>query len=114
MDITIDMIISVVALVFLVFLRYRYRVSLVIGILVPFFLLLISAAWYYAAFPSAPLDVLDHLEFISFYVFAGIVLLYILETVYYESVRHEKVRDGPLFGLLDERVHSLLSRIRRV
>jgi zinc transporter ZupT len=112
MDITIDMIISVAAILSLAFLRYRYRVALVIGTLVPFSLLLVSAAWYYLAYPSAPLDVLDHLEFISFYVFAGIVILYVVETVYVESIRHGKVRDGPLFGLLDEKVQSLLSKIR--
>ena len=36
MDITIDMIISAAALISLAFLRYRYRVSLVVGVLVPF------------------------------------------------------------------------------
>ncbi len=113
MDITIDMIISAAALISLAFLRYRYRVSLVVGVLVPFVLLLISTAWYYVAFPSAPFDVLDHLEFISFYVFTGVVLLYIVETVYIESVRRGKVRDGPLFGLFDERLYALLSKIRK-
>ena len=114
MVITMDMVVSVVTLLIFAFLRYRYRISSIVGILVPSILISVSAASYYLTYTTGPIPILNDLLYISFYIFAGIVVLHLLEVIYREDITHEVISEAPIFGRFDERVYSFLSRMRRI